>query len=117
MTFTGHTGQVNRVAFSRDGLRLFSCSHDDTLRVWDTSTGRELLSPLTGHSGEVCALALGPQGLLAASGAQNGTIILWPAAPWREDQQPVILPPTAPSNALQTDKPRPTATRGAGTGS
>src|SRR5262245_7616197 len=31
----GHSNAVNRLIASKDGNRLFSCSHDHTIRVWD----------------------------------------------------------------------------------
>lgn len=35
----GHTRTVRHVAFSKDGLRLFSCGDDRTFRTWDALTG------------------------------------------------------------------------------
>jgi WD40 repeat protein/serine/threonine protein kinase len=43
-TLKGHAQTVNGVAFSPDGERLFSISHDQTLKVWDVTTLREILS-------------------------------------------------------------------------
>ena len=34
----GHTGWVNSVAFSPDGLRIVSGSSDKTIRVWDVTS-------------------------------------------------------------------------------
>ncbi len=42
---TGHTDQVNSVAFSPDGKTLASGSGDDTIRLWDVATGRPIGSP------------------------------------------------------------------------
>src|SRR5262249_10397919 len=32
---SGHTNSINRLIASKDGNRLYSCSHDHTIRVWD----------------------------------------------------------------------------------
>ena len=46
LSFTGHDGDINDVAFSADGSRLASTGDDGTLKVWDASTGR-LVSSLS----------------------------------------------------------------------
>jgi WD40 repeat protein/DNA-binding SARP family transcriptional activator len=40
LSFQGHDGDVNDVAFSPDGSRLASTGDDGELNVWDPSTGR-----------------------------------------------------------------------------
>jgi WD40 repeat protein len=35
----GHTGEVNRVAFSGDGSQVASCSDDRSVRIWDVASG------------------------------------------------------------------------------
>ena len=35
----GHSGWVTSVSFSPDGNRIVSGSNDETLRVWDVTTG------------------------------------------------------------------------------
>ena len=47
LSFQGHDGDVNDVAFSSDGSRLASTGDDGKLKVWDPSTGR-LVSTLSG---------------------------------------------------------------------
>lgn len=38
--FTAHTGSVNSVIFVKNGLKLISCGTDNTIRLWDTLTGK-----------------------------------------------------------------------------
>lgn len=44
MALKGHTGQVTSVAFSPDATRLASASYDQTVKVWETTTGQEFLT-------------------------------------------------------------------------
>ena len=48
-TLEGHRGAVYSVAFSGDGHRLASASHDRTVKIWDPATGN-CLQTLEGHS-------------------------------------------------------------------
>jgi WD40 repeat protein len=47
-TLEGHLDLVQSVAFSSDGQTLASGSSDNTIKLWDTKTGKELQT-LTGH--------------------------------------------------------------------
>ena len=42
---TGHTDDVDSVAFSPDGKILASGSNDGTMRLWDVATGRQIGTP------------------------------------------------------------------------
>ncbi len=55
-TLEGHTGFVSRVAFDAEGKRLASSSQDETVRIWDLSTGR-LLKTLSGPNQPPYAVA------------------------------------------------------------
>jgi WD40 repeat protein len=72
----GHSGVVNAVAISPDGGKAVSGSYDETLKVWDLSSGREL-NTLVGHSDVVTAVAISSDGQTAISGSWDHTLRLW----------------------------------------
>ncbi len=67
-------GTAWAVAFSPDGRRLAGAG--DAVKVWDPSTGDELLN-LTAEEGAVLALAFSGDGGLLAAGTVMGTIVVW----------------------------------------
>ena len=71
------------MAFSPDGKRLASASLDKTVKVWDATTGQEILT-LKGHTGGVLGVAFSPDGNRLASGGWDGTVKVWDAATGQE---------------------------------
>ena len=63
------------MAFSPDGTRLVSARHDDTARVWEVATGKELLT-LRGHDADVLGAVFSPDGkTIATASRDNGAAV------------------------------------------
>ena len=75
----GHDDVVFSVAFSPDGSKIISGSKDNTIRVWDPTTGIEVLPPLRGHDDLINSVAFSPDGSKIISGSDDHTIRVWDA--------------------------------------
>ena len=78
-TLKGHTDAVRSAAFSPYGQRIVSGSHDNTLKIWDASSGKELQT-LKGHDGNVNHVAFSPDGQRIVSGSGDETLRIWDAS-------------------------------------
>ncbi len=74
---------VIAAGFSPDGARIVSGSDDQTVRVWDAASGKELLV-LRGHEGPVLAAGFSPDGARIVSGSKDKTVRVWDAASGKE---------------------------------
>lgn len=74
--FSGHAATILDVIFSPDGERLAPASFDNTVKVWEVATGRELLT-LRGHEGTVDSVAFSPDGQRLASTSWDKTILVY----------------------------------------
>src|SRR4028118_2015710 len=82
-TLGGHTKLVNGVSFSPNGKLLATGSFDNTVKLWDTSTGKEIKT-LTGHTNSVNAVSFSPNGKLLATGSSDNTVKLWDTSTGKE---------------------------------
>ncbi len=78
LTLTGHTDAVVSVAISPGGQTLVSGSNDNTINVWELSTGK-LVRTLTGDADAVYSVAISPDGQTLVSGSRDNTIKVWGA--------------------------------------
>ncbi len=70
-----HTSGVYAVALRSDG-RALTGSADQTVKLWDVTTGRCLLS-FEGHRGPVASVLFHPDGVHAASGSADRCLKIW----------------------------------------
>jgi WD40 repeat protein len=72
-----HTFAINSVAYSPDGKMLATVSSDETLKVWEVSSGKMLKSF---PAETALSVAFSPDNKTVASGGWNGIIKLWDVA-------------------------------------
>ncbi|KAJ6016426.1 hypothetical protein N7540_011017 [Penicillium herquei] len=78
-TLEGHSHSVRSIAWSPDGRQLASGSDDNTVRIWDPTTGQSV-STFEGHSDPVQSIAWSPDGRQLASGSLDNTVRIWDPA-------------------------------------
>ncbi len=75
LTLRGHTDEVWGAVFSPDGTQVATASADGTARIWDATTGKELL--IVKSSGIVWHAMFSPDGKLLATAGQDGVAHIW----------------------------------------
>ena len=63
------------VSFSKDGRFIISGSDDNTLRIWELKSLKEILQ--FRHEGWVNSVAFSPDGTHVVSGSDDKTVRLW----------------------------------------
>ncbi len=98
-TMEGHSSFVKSLAVSSDGRYLYSGSHDNSVKQWDTSNGAvrlcscplftataccagatQMVRTMKGHSAPVSALAVSPDSRFLYSGSRDYSVRLWDAS-------------------------------------
>lgn len=77
-----HVDSIETAALSPDGRFVLSAG-DNTLKLWDGATGRQLRS-IRAHSGGVFCVAFSPDGRFAVSGGGDKLLKLWDIATGKE---------------------------------
>lgn len=72
----GHLSDVLMAQFVPHGDQAVTASADETARLWDVKTGRELRQYL-GHTGPVYCLAVSADGRTLVTGAQDNSVRVW----------------------------------------
>ena len=81
-TLQGHSEWVSALDFSPDGKQLASGGRDQSVRVWDVASGRQI-ALLQDHHSPVQGVAFHSTGKYLASGDMSGLIIVWDAQTWQ----------------------------------
>lgn len=78
-TLRGHDHNVCGVVFGPGTLsdRLFSCSRDHTVKIWDLATGYCVNTLAGGHSDWVRDVAVSDDGLYLASCGNDRSVLVW----------------------------------------
>jgi WD40 repeat protein len=95
-TLKGHSGWVTTMAFSPDGQRLATGSWDQTVKLWEVSTG-EQLTTVAKKNKEIQALAFSRDGRWLATENSSNTVTLRDAATGQEVR---VLPSDKPLGPL-----------------
>lgn len=72
----GHSNRINCIVFTPCNTKAISSSTDNSLRIWDISTG-ESLAKMSGHSSLVSSIALSSSGDVCASASGDASCRLW----------------------------------------
>jgi WD40 repeat protein len=76
-TLHGHTFDIQRASFSRDGARVVTTS-EDAVRVWDVDTGEEITAITSIRAGDFENAVFSPDGTRVIT-ASDDAVQMWDA--------------------------------------
>ena len=74
----GHHDRVSLASFDPSGLRVLTCSHDHTARIWDARGGQTLVT-LSGHRAQLTAAVFSRDGARVLTTSMDHTARIWDA--------------------------------------
>src|SRR5207248_2104747 len=97
-----HGAPVRRALFSSKGERIMSGGGDGTVKIWDSSLGKQVTS-MAAHEGPVYDLALTPDGAKLITSGADKLLKFWNlpgATAMAVDTKPAIFTLPAPARNL-----------------
>jgi WD40 repeat protein len=82
---SGHTDAINSAEFSPDGKLALTASNDNTSRIYEVATGKEL-QVLSGHTNDINSSEFSPDGKLALTASKDRTARVFEVSTGRELQ-------------------------------
>jgi len=73
---SGRSAEVFDTRFHPSGSQFVTCGSDLTARIWDATTGEEILV-LSGHTGPILNAAFSPNGERIVTASLDGTAMVW----------------------------------------
>ncbi|MEY4748079.1 MAG: hypothetical protein RIQ60_293 [Pseudomonadota bacterium] len=83
LVFRGHERAVMSAKFSPDGNLVLTASLDNTARLWEVASGKEL-RVLRGHEAPVRSAQFSPDGATVLTASDDNTVRLWNIASGKE---------------------------------
>jgi WD40 repeat protein len=80
MSLSAHDGHVTSVVLSPDAKRVVSAGSDRAIKVWDITSGKELISIAEAHSGRIYHVEFSPNSKHIVSCSDSGEVKVWDTA-------------------------------------
>ena len=68
---------IVRMCYSPNGKTVAVAYRDKTIKIWDTTIGRQLGADLTGHSRSIISMSYSSDGKILASGDEEAKVKIW----------------------------------------
>jgi len=89
LKFKAHKESICGIVWSPDGQQLISASYDNTVKFWNSSTGRQIGQSCTGHTDWILSLAIASDGSFIATASYDTTVRLWNTKTYQQIGQPL----------------------------